>query len=151
MSLHYCVSYYIVHIYTCEIIFFNLIIIITARPHGEMVFKGTGNKYIISRGLSENEVLTGTKSNVTLLLLQQRKLLLLPLISSHDNKPGEIDRIHQPFLCLLNKCSLVPSPTPSFSSLLSTLYCTKQRRKAGRGTGYEARINGYTVVPVHVY
>ena len=31
-----------------EIIFFNLI---TARPHGEMVFKGTGNKYIISRGL----------------------------------------------------------------------------------------------------
>ena len=30
--------------------------------------------------------------------------------------------------------SLVPSPTPSFSSLLST----KQRRKAGRGTGNEA-------------
>ena len=30
--------------------------------------------------------------------------------------------------------SLVPSPTPSFSSLLST----KQRRKAGRGTGDEA-------------
>ncbi len=39
--------------YIVEIIFFNLIIIIiTAHPHGEMVFKGTGNKYIISRGLS---------------------------------------------------------------------------------------------------
>ena len=38
--------------------------------------------------------------------------------------------------------SLVPSPTPSFSSLLSTvkLYRTKQRRKAGRGTGNEARL-----------
>ena len=33
--------------------------------------------------------------------------------------------------------SLVPSPTPSFPSLLSTV-STKQRRKAGRGTGNEA-------------
>ena len=31
----------------------------------------------------------------------------------------------------LNATSLVPSPTPSF---------TKQRRKAGRGTGNEARM-----------
>ena len=40
-------------------------------------------------------------------------------------------------------CSLVPSPTPSFSSLLSTvkLYRTKQRRKAGRGTGNEAKLS----------
>ena len=38
-------------------------------------------------------------------------------------------------LPILESCrSLVPSPTPSFSSLLST----KQRRKAGRGTGNEA-------------
>ena len=35
--------------------------------------------------------------------------------------------------------SLVPSPTPSFLSLLSTVKRgTKQRRKAGRGTGNEA-------------
>ena len=31
--------------------------------------------------------------------------------------------------------SLVPRPTPSFSS---PLYRTKQQRKAGRGPGYEA-------------
>ena len=37
-----------------------------------------------------------------------------------------------------NLASLVPSPTPSFSSLLSTVKRTKQRRKAGRGTGNEA-------------
>ena len=35
------------------------------------------------------------------------------------------------------RTSLVPSPTPSFSSLL---YRTKQRRKAGRGTGNEAMV-----------
>ena len=32
--------------------------------------------------------------------------------------------------------SLVPSPTPSFSSLLSTV----KRQKAGRGTGNEAML-----------
>ena len=42
------------------------------------------------------------------------------------------------YVCAYDKTSLVPSPTPSFPSLLSTLYRTKQRRKAGRGTGNEA-------------
>ena len=42
-------------------------------------------------------------------------------------------------MCL---CSLVPSPTPSFSSLAVRLrYC--KRRKAGRGTGNEARVYNY--------
>ena len=46
----------------------------------------------------------------------------------------------KPIAVFSNIASLVPSPMPSFSSLLST-----QRRKAGRGTGYEA-----TILPCHM-
>ena len=56
-------------------------------------------------------------------------------ILTSERKDSEFRERH-----VLYNSSLVPSPTPSFSSLLSTLYRTKQRRKAGRGTGNEASI-----------
>ncbi len=55
--------------------------IITARPHGEMVFKGTGNKYIISRGLMQR--LTGPSTCKT------TKMTLSHLPKGHARARGK--------------------------------------------------------------
>ena len=50
----------------------------------------------------------------------------------------------------IDSVSLVPSPTPSFSSLAVRLYCTASDEKAGRGTGNKAEIQCDNNVPACV-